>query len=203
MEYIEPLPTCDKILDLYNDKVAIEQNTIYNRLRGEQIKDDLIYAALAKLVSDKHLTPRNDNSFYNLGGDALIFIQQGKYLGLVERETKREEKELRNEELKEILDTHTLKVGNSVIDTNIIQSKNIKSTAKLFWVTFAIAVAGAIASWVQVINGNENKSLKDTIQKQDTLIESLQKQRLQIKNVPHLQITAKDSLNVNDSIKPH
>ena len=107
MEYLEPLPTCDKILDLLQGRPSIDSYAIYHSLPSDTITGDMITNALSKLVDDKHL--RTQGNFFNVGGDTLLFIQHGKYLGLV-TENIREQKELSKEELKHILDDATLKL---------------------------------------------------------------------------------------------
>jgi hypothetical protein len=76
----------------------------------------MITNALSKLVDDKHL--RTQGNFFNVGGNTLLFIQHGKYLGFVNRENIREQKELSKEELKHLLDDATLKLTDSLIKTN-------------------------------------------------------------------------------------
>ena len=115
MEYLEPLPTCDKILDLLQGRPSIDSYAIYHSLRSDTITGDMITNALSKLVDDKHL--RTQGNFFNVGGDTLLFIQHGKYLGLV-TENIREQKELSKEELKHLLDDATLKLTDSLIKTN-------------------------------------------------------------------------------------
>ena len=79
MEYLEPLSTCDKILDLLPGRPSIDSYAIYHSLRSDTITGDMITNALSKLVDDKHL--RTQGNFFNVGGDTLLFIQHGMRFG--------------------------------------------------------------------------------------------------------------------------
>src|ERR1035437_2735325 len=147
--YESPYPTCDKILDLFTEQNPhLEHYEILRELGlNTQNQGDTVFA-MSKLRKDNHLEEYAPSRF-KLGGDAITFRNQGGYKGLIERRNKLEEKEIRKEEIKEMLDEYTLKANKSVIktnksvsDTNIIQQRNIKLNEKLFWITLAIAIAG-------------------------------------------------------------
>lgn len=141
-----------------------------------------------------------DMFFYTINSKGINFIEsipnefkERPYSFYLNRKEDKIQKKIEKEILNRQQTQSIIDTNQSVTDTNLIQQKNIKRNDKLFWVTLFVAIAGAIASWVSIINANENRSLKDKVQTQDTLIKSLQKQLLQTKNVVHHPITAKDS----------
>ncbi|MGG9962554.1 hypothetical protein [Ferruginibacter sp. SUN106] len=123
MDYIEPLPTCDKILELFTPQVpaGFSHSSINNALgyKNSDPEGAFVLAALHKLTTDKYLVPyAMDNSLYKVSGDTFIFKASGGYKGLVE-------KEKRVLELKEAIEQLGLKSTQSVIDTNTsIQALN-------------------------------------------------------------------------------
>lgn len=145
---------------------------IPNGYYGKSSDDaDLLIRALDKLAADGYLNRDGTNSnYFNISGEGHDFIENGGYKVFVEKINNKEETQGLIEQ--PILKTNnsSISTNKSVRETNEIQKKSIKSNGRLFWVTLAVAIAGASASWMQVINDSEKNDLKRTLKDKDSLL---------------------------------
>lgn len=198
MEYIEPLITCDGILDLFTKEGAPSYymgGNIYNTFGGKA-GNGLVTEALHKLIEiDKYITVAND--YHRLSGTAREFIASGGYKALVDKEN-------RKAEIKEAIEEMGLKSAQSVIDTNTsIQGLNTKTNTFYtkqtrynnvqIFLTIAILLSSAIYTTVAVVSYNESK--RNSIKEQR--LEELEK-TLKDKTTKDsiFQKAVKDSLNM-------
>lgn len=169
MEYIEPLPTCDKILELFTahspagfTHSGINQNLGYKNGSPES---GYVLSALYKLIDDGYLLSYGmDNSYYKVSGDTFTFKAGGSYLGLCNREKTKNE-------IKEALDELGFKSAQSVVDTNTsIQTLNAKTgvfyknqteynkSQKLL--TLAILLSSVIYTITAITTCNDNRAIQ-------------------------------------------
>jgi hypothetical protein len=119
-----------------------------NRMWREPIDLDKVDLALAKLVKDGYVHTEqrtagaiqrqaNVDSYpvFGLSYDGVLFIEQGLYAQLAERTRKEREFLDKKMELELQQITSSIRTNNSVLTVN-----------RLFWVTLAIALIGAIGS---------------------------------------------------------
>jgi hypothetical protein len=141
-EYKEPYKTCDRILEEFTAEKpqGLDHADIQRLLGYNNQNQGYVSVALTKLLDDGHLTKYgSDDRFFKLGGDALIFKENGGY-----KEQLKNEK--RDNELRTLLNETNLKVGDSVIKTNDLVHTNTKKQEKLTRAALLIAAASAIIS---------------------------------------------------------
>ncbi|MCC6761955.1 MAG: hypothetical protein IT252_12110 [Chitinophagaceae bacterium] len=86
MKYVEPLVTADKIIELFetHNMQSMVSSIIYDRLGGKS--NPHIQTALKRLTEiDKHLN--YSNGYYTYSGSTEIFISEGKYKGICEKQS--------------------------------------------------------------------------------------------------------------------
>ena len=120
MEYKEPLISCDRILALFEGRSSVSNQHVYDNVLNNDAGKLYTTHAITKLIDDNRIF-KSSESYYQLKGDTLHFIEDGGYEKLVERENKKGE-------LKSIIEDLGLKSVQSVIDTNTsIQNLNTQT----------------------------------------------------------------------------
>ncbi len=141
MQYVEPLKTCDTILHLFSNETAIYSTTIYEKCGGKN--NHIVTNAIEKLMSDGYLKT-SGNSHFMLGGEGILFINNGGYAGLCEQY--RIEQLTKNSEFEEERELAELNKEKIKIDI-----KNAKRIYKTYWFTFIIALGGFLISMILLI----------------------------------------------------
>ena len=182
-DYIEPYKTCDDILNLFSAEKSqgLDHADIQSRLGFSNHNQGYVANAITKLISDGRLLQYGaDDRYFKLGGDTLIFKDNGGY-----KEDLKNQK--RNYELKELLDQTTLKVSDSVIKTNDLVQANTKKQENLTRAALYIAGFSAIVSLAglakeYVLKSDKSQTIKlptrdsifqKTSQRIDTLTQTL------------------------------
>lgn len=188
-EYLEPLITCDKILELFtpNRPAGFEHSDILRLLDiGRQTQEaGFVLSALSKLENDNHLERYGlSNHLFKITGTTFTFKSTGGYKGQIERENEIESAKTSSEKM-------VLKSAQSVIDTNLsIQNLNDnthtfykKQTKFNNWqkgLTIAImlsTLAYTIISYFMLTN--QNKQLEQEKIKSKSSIQEIKSQILQ------------------------
>jgi DNA-binding PadR family transcriptional regulator len=211
LPYVEPLPTCDLILDLFSETrtAGYNQSGIAETLGYTKGNPSaaLILPALNKLETDDYLKRYgHNNEYYQITGDGLLFKTLGKYKAYIDRENARENLGLIIQDLGLKTNQSVIDTNKSVKETNDIQKKNIQWNNKLFWVTLAVAVIAATGTWMQVVNDRTKNSLSQKLEAKDSLQQQTERNILQIENARDVLQKEKDSLlkalnSLNDSVK--
>jgi hypothetical protein len=204
-DYVEPLPTSDKILALFvnTEGHRIYENDIYTRIPN----NSHVRAAIKHLIQDNCIQydPPGTQYYLMIGKGAQLYASGGY------KEQLNNDK--RKSEIKELLDSSALQTGNSVIATNKSVSDTNNSIIKLNDVTIprfnkmqknltlltvgiAALSCGAIAFSAyfssKSITGEQLLQLNTTLQENNRLLDSIRKSQKEIDS--SLRLMAKDSV---------
>jgi cell division protein FtsL len=166
MEYIEPLITADKILDLFDpeSRVSISQSDIYRSIGKKG--DTNTFQALKRLKEDGYLDFCND--YFSFNGKTLAFIGSGKYKGLCEREQIR----ISNLSAKEKLEEESIK---SVIATNEAVQENFTSQKITTYISIGVGVLSLIFIGISTYYQANDKTPKEVQKLKEEVIETQKK----------------------------
>jgi len=190
--YGELLQVADKILEgFHKAKLQRGEYGYFIHYLGAQKgswESTLIITALDKLATDGYLNrDGTSNNYFNISGEGHQFMDNGGYEEYVKKINTKEGRD-------EIIEQSILDTNTSVRSTNTIQGKSIKWNAKLFWITLAVAVAGALASWLQVLNDSEKRELRHKLQDTSNLLHKTESTLIQKEGVLSAQQIELDSL---------
>ena len=174
MKTIEKLNEVLFLFKLESEYQGLNRFEIDKRLKEKNIEVSyrLLTEILHKLIKDQYLrTERGkaylpnptETDYYLLTLEGEIFQSNGGFL-----------RKLEDEEYERWLNK---KLRTTTIDANV----SVSAVNKLFWATFAIAIAGALATWLSFINDNEKNSLREQLKKEQDLRKQIQAQPLHAK----------------------
>lgn len=168
MEYIEPLITADKIVDLFDpeSRVSISHSDIYRSIGKKG--DTNTFQALKRLKEDGNFDNSPDGSHLQFNGKTLAFISSGKYKGLCEREQIR----ISNLSAKEKLEEESIK---SVIATNEAVQENFTSQKITTYISIGVGALSLIFIGLSTYYQANDKTPKEVQKLKEEVIETQKK----------------------------